>query len=208
LRAFRLGLEVSGTGIRNDFATPDKAKRAEGVQHAKQWIEVAAKMGAPVIRVFAGQGPAQGYTREQVATWMVESLSQCVEHGKKFGVVVGVQNHGDFLQTADEVLEIVRMVDSEWFGVIVDTGFFLTPDPYEDIARVLPYAVNWQIKETLKGKESGIKTDLRRLVHILREGGYRGYIPIETLSIAGKPYDPVSLVPRFLGQLKEALATA
>lgn len=206
-RAFQLGVEISGTGIRNDFATPDASKRAEGVQHAKEWIEAAAKMGAPVIRVFAGEGPAEGYSRQQVAAWMVEALQECVEHGKQFGVIVGVQNHGDFLQTADQVLEIVRMVDSEWFGVIVDTGFFMTDDPYDDIARVLPYAVNWQIKETLKGKESGIKTDLKRIVTILRDGGYRGYIPIETLSLADRPYDPLTLVPGFLKELEDALAS-
>src|SRR5262249_26231690 len=53
-RAFVLGLDVSGTGVRNDFATPDKDKRAADVKHVKEWIEAAARLGAPVLRVFAG----------------------------------------------------------------------------------------------------------------------------------------------------------
>jgi len=61
LRAFHLGLDISGTGVRNNFAEPDNDKRAADVHHVKQWIECAAKMGAPVLRVFAGSQP-EGYT--------------------------------------------------------------------------------------------------------------------------------------------------
>jgi sugar phosphate isomerase/epimerase len=52
-RAFQSGLAISGTGIRNDFATSDNTKRKADVALAKRWIEVAASMGAPVLRVFA-----------------------------------------------------------------------------------------------------------------------------------------------------------
>jgi len=137
---------------------------------------------------------------------MAEDLRECVECGKEYGVIVGVQNHGGMLKSADEVLKILEMVDSEWIGVIVDTGYFLTQDPYEDIRRVIPHAVNWQIKEKLFGKESDVYTDLNKLVRIIREGGYRGYIPIETLSIAGTKYDPRVEVPRFLKEVRAVLA--
>lgn len=205
-RAFQLGLDISGTGVRNDFATTDKAKRSADVKHVKEWIEVAARLGAPVIRVFAGPVPA-GYEDkwDEVAKWMVECLRECAEYGAKFGVLVGVQNHGDMLKTAEQTIKIVKMVDSEWFGVIVDTGYFMTKDPYEDIAAVMPYAVNMQIKESPFGRESTVRTDLKRLVRIIRESGYRGYLPIETLSVPGQPYDPFTVVPKFLEELCEAL---
>jgi sugar phosphate isomerase/epimerase len=203
-RAFVLGLDISGTGVRNNFASPDKAKRAADVQHVKEWIEVAARMGAPVLRVFAGPQP-EGHPWDEVAAWMVEELKKCVEHGQRYGVLIGIQNHGDTLKTADQVLKIVKMVDSEWFGVIVDTGYFLTPDPYQDIAQVTPHAVNWQIKESPFGKESKVRTDLKKLVRIIREGGYRGYLPIETLSAVGEAYDPRTRVAAFLKELREAL---
>ena len=54
-----------------------------------------------------------------------------------------MQNHGDMLKSADEVLKILGRVQSDWLGTIVDTGFFLTSDPYADIAKVIPHAVNW-----------------------------------------------------------------
>jgi sugar phosphate isomerase/epimerase len=206
-RAFVLGLGISGTGVRNNFAAPEKDKRAADVQHVKEWVEVAAKLGAPVLRVFAGAQP-DGHTWEQVAEWMAEDLKKCAEHARQYGVFIGIQNHGDMLKTAEQVLRIVKMVDSEWFGVIVDTGYFLTPDPYKDIAAVIPYAVNWQIKEKLDGKDGKLKTDLKKLVSIIREGGYRGYVPIETLSPTGEDYNPRTRVAEFLKELREALRQA
>jgi hypothetical protein len=53
-RAFVRGLDISGTGVRTHFASADKAKRESDVQLVKDWVEVAARMGAPVLRVFAG----------------------------------------------------------------------------------------------------------------------------------------------------------
>jgi hypothetical protein len=44
-----------------------------------------------------------------------------------------------------------------------------------------------------------------RLLKIVRKSGYSGYLPIETLSPQGKPYDPFTVVPAFLAQLREAI---
>ncbi len=205
-RAFVLGLDISGTGVRNNFVAPDKEKRAADVQHVKEWVEVAARMGAPVLRVFAGTEPTD-HTWDQAAEWLVEALKPCVEHGQKHGVLIGIQNHWDFLKTSEQVLKIVKLVDSEWFGVIVDTGYFLTPDPYKDMAAVAPYAVNWQVKEKVDGQEMKVKTDLKKVVRIAREAGFRGYLPIETLSKkTGEPdYDPRVRAAQLLKELREAM---
>jgi sugar phosphate isomerase/epimerase len=138
--------------------------------------------------------------------WLSEALAQCAEHGEKHGVLVGVQNHGDMLQSADEVLKILGMVQSDWLGAIVDTGYFLTPDPYADIARVIPRAVNWQVKELLSDRK-GPKIDTVRLVSIIRASNYRGYVPIETLPLPGREdeYDAYARVPELLSELRNAL---
>ncbi len=47
-RAFLSGLDVSGTGVRNDFTQPEAAKREADVAHVGRWVEVAARLGAPV----------------------------------------------------------------------------------------------------------------------------------------------------------------
>jgi sugar phosphate isomerase/epimerase len=213
-KAFELGVGISGSGVRNNFTVADKARRAADVQHIKQWVEVASQLGAPVLRVFADtqmknlswQDVAKGYTWDQVADWIAADLRECADHGKQHGVIIGVQNHGDFLKTGDNLLKLISRVDSEWCGAIVDTGYFRSEDPYADMARVAPYAVNWQVKQSAFGAESDVPLDLKKFVRIVRSSGYRGYLPIETLSAKGKDYDPFKVVPKFLDELRQAIA--
>ncbi len=211
--AFDRGLAITGTGVRNDFTAADKAIRAEGVQRIKTWIEVAAKLGAPVVRAFADSQPphknwheaAGNASRETVESWMADSLIECAEHGQKFGVIVAVQNHGDFINTGEQHHSLLKKVDHEWCAALVDTGKYLTDDPYADIAIMAPYAVNWQIKETLGSKVDSPRTDMKRLVGIIKDSGYCGYLPIETLSMKRKNYDPFVEVPKMIAELREAI---
>lgn len=205
-RAAELGIVISGTGIRNNFASPDPAVRAEGVQLAKDWIVAASKMGAPIVRVFSGEVP-KGYEDKwkEVAGWMIECYKECATYGEKYGVKIGIQNHGDMLQTAEQCIYVLEGVNSKWAGLIVDTGSFKTEDPYKDIAAVIPYAINWQVKESVFGIGSEIPTDYKRLVQLIKQGGYKGYLPVETLAVRGKSYDPFALVPDMLNELNSAI---
>lgn len=211
--AFNLGLAISGTGVRNDFTAAAPATRAEGVQRIKTWIEVAAKLGAPTVRAFADsqqpfktwQQASNNTSRDTVEAYLADSLRECAEHGKKFGVIVAVQNHGDFISTGAEHLSLLRRVDHEWCAAMVDTGKYLTPDPYADIALMAPYAVNWQIKETMQSAVDSPKVDLKKIVKILRASGYRGYVPIETLSMRRPDYDSYVEITKMLRDLQAAI---
>jgi sugar phosphate isomerase/epimerase len=217
-KVFDLGLGVSGTGVGNNFTVADKAARANDVQRIKNWVEVAAKLGAPVIRVFADtqmraqtwESASKGAKRDEVEEWIAADIRACAEHAAKFGVIIGVQNHGDFLKTADNLISLLKRINSPWCGGIVDTGYFKAADPYAEMAKAAPYAVNWQIKQSPLGVEAedASPTDLKRLLRVVRESGYRGYLPIETLSPrgGGVEYDPYKVVPKFLTQLREAIA--
>lgn len=212
--AFNLGLAISGTGVRNDFTAANPATRAEGVQRLKDWIEVAAKLGAPTVRAFAdSQQPFKNWqqasnhaSRDIVEGYLADALRECAEHGKKFGVIVAVQNHGDFINSGPEHLSLLKRVDHEWCAAMVDTGKYLTSEPYADIALMAPYAVNWQIKETMRSEVDSPKVDMKRLVTLIRKSGYRGYIPIETLSMRRKDYDSYFEVTKMLRDLQAALA--
>ena len=200
-KAFLLGLEISGTGVRNDFTHPDPLVRQKSTALVKEWILAAEKLGAPVIRIFAGQSNTEGYTREEVLDWLVKDVKECVDFGKNHGVMVAIQNHHDFIENADQAIEIIERVDSEWMGLILDTGSYWTGDSYEQISRSIPYTVNWQIKPNtyMNGMEE--KLDLVRLLEIIKSSGYRGYIPLETLD----PGDPVPIVNQFFAEVQEAL---
>jgi sugar phosphate isomerase/epimerase len=136
---------------------------------------------------------------------MIDCFKECAAFGEKHGVIIGIQNHGDMLQTADQCIKVVKAIKSVWAGIILDTGNFKVTDPYADIAAVIPYTVNWQVKESVFGPASGVKTDLPRLMKILHNSGYRGYLPVETLVLKGRTYDPFVLVPEFIKEIKMAM---
>lgn len=207
MKAFKLGIDISGTGIRNNFASPDPAVRAAGVELAKKYIIVAEKLGAPVLRLFAGEIP-KGYENkwDEVAGWMIDCYKECAAFGEKHGVIIGIQNHGDMIQTADQHIKIWKAVNSKWAGLILDTGNYRVSDPYVDIASVIPYTCNWQLKESVYEIGNPIKTDCTRLMKIVKKSGYRGYLPIETLAIKGVPYNPFVEVPALMAKLKAAQA--
>lgn len=201
-KAHALNIEITGTGVRNDFTLPDKNKREAEVQRVLAWVEVAAKLGAPVLRIFGGQEKQAGYTREQILEWMLPEINRCVEHGKKHGVIIGLQNHNDFILTSVQVIEMMKAISSPWFGLILDTGSYRQEDPYLAIEKTVDYAVNWQIKEKIfvLGKE--VETDLPKLFSIIKKSSYQGYLPIETLG-AGDPKPKIAaLYAKVIQELK------
>ncbi len=198
--AFVNGVAISGTGVRNDFAVADAAARAKDVQMVKDWVVVASKLGAPVLRVFSGVKRPDGYTFDQALAWMVDDFKQCADFGRQHGVVLALQQHNDFLKTADETIRTIQAVDSAWFACILDIGSLRSADPYVEIEKLVPYAVSWQIKELVgrNGKEE--PTDLAKIKAIIDRSGYRGYVPFEALG-AG---DPTPRIIAFLGKIRSA----
>jgi sugar phosphate isomerase/epimerase len=200
-RAFLLGLDISGTGIRNDFANPDPAARKADIEMIKKWIEASARLGIPNLRIFDGTNAHEGFSHEQVFQWMARDIRECCEYGRQFGVIIALQNHNDFMKTADEINRMFEMVDSEWLGLNLDIGSYRQHDPYEEIEKTIQHAVTWQIKENvwIDGKET--PADFVKLFRIIKNAGYRGYLPLETLG-AGDPYEKV---PVLLDHVKQAL---
>lgn len=201
-KAFLNGLTIFGTGVRNDFAVPDAESRRNGVRMVKNWIEVAQELGATVIRIFSGRKAPEGYSFDDVLKWMVPDIKECVEYGKKHGVIVGLQNHDDFVKTADETIRIVNAVNSEWFGVVLDVGSLRQSDPYEEIERLLPYAVSWQLKEMVWNGEREVPIDLTKIKLLIERSGYRGFLPLETLGQG----DPRVKVAAFLKQVRKVFS--
>jgi sugar phosphate isomerase/epimerase len=179
--AFVNGVAISGTGVRNDFAVADAAARSNDVQMVKDWIVVASKLGAPVIRVFSGRERPAGHNFEEAVAWMVADFKECAAFGKEHGVVVAIQQHNDFLKTAAETIRVIDAVNSDWFGCILDIGSPRSGDPYAEIEKLVPYAVSWQIKENVGRDGKDEPTDLAKIKAIIDRLGYRGYVPFEAL---------------------------
>jgi sugar phosphate isomerase/epimerase len=200
-KAHLLGLSISGTGIKNDFTQADPIKRKADIALVKNWIDVAAKLGAPVIRIFSGVEIPKQYSWKQIAEWMAKDIQECVDYGQTKGVIVAIQNHNDFLKNAGQVNQLFKMVNRPWFGLVLDIGSYQEGNPYEQIKDTSPLAVNWQLKENMFEDGKEIKTDLKKVLQIILDSGYRGFVPIETLG-KGDPKEKVAL---FLKEIRTVL---
>ncbi len=197
-RAFRLGLDISGTAIRNDFCLAAGAERDQWLTHTRKWIDYAAAFGAPVIRVFAGVKPKDD-TEAVAVDRCVEGLQESLKYAAEKGVFLALENHGGITATADQLLAIVKRLDSPWLGINLDSGNFSSGgDPYEQLARIAPYAVNAQIKTEMKIDGKNQPADLGRIVKILKDAHYRGYVVLEYEAAE----DAEVAVPRALKELR------
>jgi sugar phosphate isomerase/epimerase len=196
------GLAISGTAIGNTFTHPKGPQLDKEMEHVKRWVDLAAELHAPTIRIFAGN-LQKGTTEGDARMWCVDAIQRACDYAGTRGIVLALENHGGIVSTVDQLLAIVRAVKSPWFGVNLDTGNFHSEDPYADLARVAPYAVVVQVKvEVTPGKGPKQEADLARVIKILRDVNYRGFVALEY----EKAGDPRQDVPRYLQQLRKLVA--
>lgn len=198
-RCTRLGLDVSGTAVGNDFCVADADKLRAQIDTVKQWIEHSTRLGAKTLRIFAGR-PAKGDSEDKVRRRCVAAIQEACDHAGKYGIYLALENHGYLTATAEQLLALVKAVQHDWFGVNLDTGNFHTADPYGDLEKIAPYAVTAQIKTEIqrRGKKKE-EADLKRLIDILRAARYRGYVALEYEAAE----DARTAVPRHIDALKK-----
>ncbi len=197
--AFLRGIAISGTSVGNNFALPKGEQLDKQIADVKRWIDYAAVMGAPHIRVFAGS--ARGISDAEARKMCSGALEECCDYAGTKGIFLGLENHGGIVAEPEGLLEIVRAVKSPWIGINLDTGNFHTEDPYTDLGKIAPYAVNVQLKVEIKrkGQKENEPADLPRVVKILRDANYQGFVALE---YEAKP-DPWEAVPPVLKQMKQ-----
>lgn len=199
-KTFSLGLDISGTAIGNDFCKTGEAFEAE-LAMTREWIDYAAVMGAPVIRIFAGRVP-KGESEQAAVARCVQGINRSLEYAASKGVFLALENHGGITATPAQMLAIVEAVKpSPWFGVNFDSGNFRTDDPYRDLEAIAPYAINAQVKAAVTRNGKKEEADLERIVGILREADYRGYVVLEY----EEREEPKQAIPRFIERLRKLI---
>ena len=201
--AFLLGLDVSGTAVMNDFCLPAGALADKEVNHVRTWIGRAAELDAPMIRVMSGNW-LQGTPDEELERRVIQRIESLLPYAAEKGVMLALENHGGGVTvTGDQLLRLVRAVKGPNFGVNLDTGNFHGPDPYTEIAQAAPYAVNVQVKTEIRRRgQSKEAADLARVITILRDSKYSGYVVLEYNAAE----DAKTAVPRYVKTLRSLIS--
>jgi sugar phosphate isomerase/epimerase len=179
----------------------------------------ARAIGAGVMRVAGGSRrtrPASFVRHKRLLGGMLKKLIPAAED---HGVVLALENHIDL--TADEMVDVVRGVDSPWLGVCLDTGnnLRLFEDPVAVAAKLAPLARATHVKDVgvRRGdpKEfafwpsvplgAGL-VDIPRVVGLLREAGYEGLLAIEVDYLDPGHGDEDRAVKASVSYLKRVLA--
>lgn len=201
--AYLRGVQLAGTAVGNNFALPKGEKRDAEIANVKKWIDHSATMNAPHIRVFAGQ-PPKGTSEEEALKNCLEAYQECLDYAGKKGIFLGLENHHGLVAQPKNLIWLVSEAKSPWAGINWDSGNFHTEDPYGDLAKIAPYAINVQLKmEIARPDGTKVESDVDRVIKILKDANYQGWF---TLEYEVKGADASVEVPKIIEMLRPKLA--
>lgn len=154
---------------------------AGAIEKHKPWIDAAAFLGCHSIRVNARGGAG----REQVAARAADSLRQLAEYAEPAGLSILVENHGGYSSDGAWLADVMRRADHAGVGTLPDFGNFKISadhmyDRYQGVTELMPYAKAVSAKShEFDGDGNEIHTDYTRMLGIVQDAGYRGYIGVE-----------------------------
>jgi sugar phosphate isomerase/epimerase len=164
---------VDGEG---DLADSSLAVRSKAVENHYKWVRAARFLGCHSIRVNAGGRGTMGQMQDAA----IDAMGRLSDYGAKYGINVIVEDHGGNSSIGPWLAEIIRSVNKPNFGTLPDFNNFYDYDPYKGISELMPFAkgVSGQTREfDQKGNETRI--DFARMMKIVYESGYKGYIDVE-----------------------------
>jgi sugar phosphate isomerase/epimerase len=195
------GITVSAGAIRNDFTSTNEATLAASQAHVARWVQIYQRLGTEAIRIFAGNQPSSE-NWSQTLPRLVRQVESACRVAEANQMMLALENHGGVTATSKQLLEIVRAVESPAFGINFDSGNFRsTNDPYAEMVEIAPYAINAQLKVDISIAGVEQETDVERVVKILRDSGYSGWIALEYESSAS----PREAIPKWIERLQKAI---
>lgn len=166
-----------------DIGAPDAAERALSVENHHKWVEAAAFLGCHSVRVNA----ASAGSFEEQQNLAADGLRQLCEYADGYDVDVLVENHGYLSSNGQWLAGTIAMVDHPRIGTLPDFGNFWTSyepeelyDRYQGVTELMPYARAVSAK-SYDFDEAGNETkiDYERMLRIVLDAGYRGWVGIE-----------------------------
>jgi len=156
-------------------------------------IPRAKLMGADVMRVVGSSLMFRHEPHGPQIEALAKQFKSAMKVANDYGIKLAIENHIDY--TADEILQLLEMVDNKDFGVNFDTGNFLRllDDPIAGMEKLAPYVFATHIKDLLPNPAarpddwfffSGVPVgwgliDNKQLAAILKKHNYQGFLAVE-----------------------------
>jgi len=183
---------------------PDAAKRTQAVQNHYKWIHAARYLGCHSIRVNAASAGNYNEQRKLAA----DGLRRLSEYGAKFNLNVIVENHGGLSSNGQWLSSVIEDVGMPNCGTLPDFGNFHEYDRYKGTAELMPFAKGVSAKShdfDAEGNET--HTDYYRMMKIVIDAGYRGYVGIEYEGSKLNEIDGILATKRLLEKVRATLQT-
>jgi sugar phosphate isomerase/epimerase len=183
------GIAVSGIATSARFAVVDEAELQKNMDEAKRNLELAAKLDAPVLRVYGGKVP-EGHTVDSIMPTVVENLRTIGDVAESYGVTLALETHDDWTDSA-VFARLMRETDHPRVRVLWDlhhpyrTNGESPQFTYDNIG---PYTVSIHVKDSVPTEgEDGHQyvflgqgdVPVKKMLDLLVEGGYDGYAVLE-----------------------------
>lgn len=169
----------------------DAVARRQSVDNHKKWVEAAQFLGCHSIRVNAfGRG-----TAEEVAAAAIDGLGSLSEFAKDYDINVIVENHGGYSSDGQWLTNVIQSTGMANCGTLPDFGNFCIKrsdgsewggecieeyDRYKGVSEMMPFAKGVSAKTyDFDAEGNCIETDYERMLQIVKDAGYKGYIGIE-----------------------------
>lgn len=196
---------IDGEG---QLGAKEKEKRAATVENHKKWVEAARVLGCHAIRVNAASSGTFGEQIEYAA----DGLRQLTEFAATFELRVIVENHGGYSSDGRWLSKVMQRVDHPHCGTLPDFGNFKIRgnawyDRYTGVKQLMPYAHAVSAKShDFDDEGNDTQTDFNRMMKIVLDAGYRGYVGIEFEGRELDEYVGVRATKKLLERVRKELA--
>ncbi|MEZ6193482.1 MAG: sugar phosphate isomerase/epimerase family protein [Phycisphaerales bacterium] len=187
---------------------PDEAARKQAVHNHIKWVEAAKYFDCHSIRVNAAS--EGGYEEQQKLA--ADGLRRLCEFADTRAINVLVENHGGLSSNGAWLAGVMKLVDHKRVGTLPDFGNFRIKDGemydrYKGVTELMPYAKSVSAK-THDFDDAGneTETDYTRMMKIVLDAGYHGYVGIEYEGSRLSEYEGVARTKALLERLRSELA--
>ena len=187
---------------------PDKNKRISSVNNHKRWIEAAKHLDCHSIRVNASSSGSYDDQQKLAA----DGLSRLSEFASTHGLNVIVENHGGLSSNGQWLSGVMKSVNMKNCGTLPDFGNFRigggkTYDRYKGVKELMPFAKAVSAKShDFDDNGNEIHTDYHKMMKIVIDAGYRGYVGVEYEGSKLSEYDGIKATKKLLESVREKLS--